>query len=117
MPSWPLMKRTKSERRWAEFSITHQGHDSQRPIQGQAPPPSNSLRGESIFQANQPWPVPRGHTAHVLEDLLIVGQHPALSLQIVDEGIWPPTLGRVFGSSFAGPRFWHGGVMLRRAEF
>ena len=32
---------------------------------------------------------------------------------------WPPTRRRirtVSRSSFAGPRFWHGGVMLRRAE-
>ena len=68
-------------------------------------------------QAVQPGPVPGGSTAHVLEDLLAVGQHPALSLQIVGEGIWPPTLGRVFRSSFAGPGFWHSGVILRRAEF
>ena len=33
---------------------------------------------------------------------------------------WPPTHGRIrtmIRSPFAGPRFWHGGVMLRRAEF
>ena len=69
----------------------------------------------------QPGPVPRGPAAHVLEDLLAVGQPPALGLQVVGVG--------VAGHRHAGvsigfpallslaPRFWHGGMMLRRAEF
>ena len=32
-------------------------------------------------------PVPRGSAAHVLEDLLAVGQHPALVLQVVCVGV------------------------------
>ena len=54
--------------------------------------------------ATQPRPVPIGPAAHVLKDLLAVDQHPALRLQVV-------------GVGFAGPRFWHGRVMLRWAEF
>ena len=54
--------------------------------------------------ATQPRPVPIGLAAHVLKDLLAVDQHPALRLQVV-------------GVGFAGPRFWHGGVMLRWVEF
>ena len=61
-----------------------------------------------------------GPAADVLEDLLAVCRHPAVGVQVVSRRRrWPPTPGRirtVFRSSFAGPRSWHGGVMLRRAE-
>ena len=56
------------------------------------------------LQAIQPRPVPRGLADHILKDLLAVGQRPALGLQVVYVSV-------------AGPRFCHGDVMLRRAEF
>ena len=42
---------------------------------------------EGSLQAIQPRPVPRGPAPHVLEDLLAVGQHPALVLQVVGVGV------------------------------
>ena len=44
-------------------------------------------RLEGGLQAIQPRPVPRGPAPHVLEDLLAVGQHPALVLQVVGVGV------------------------------
>ena len=69
------------------------------------------------LQETQPGPVPGSLAASVLEDLLAVGQHPARISKLFASA---PIRGRsriVFRSSFSGPRFWHGGVMLRRAEF
>ena len=72
-------------------------------------------------QAVQPGPVPRGPAAHVLEDLLAVGQHPALGLRVVGVGVaghrhTGVSIGFPALLSLA-PRFWHGGMMLRWAEF
>ena len=68
------------------------------------------------LQAIKPRPIPRGPAPHILEDLLAVGQHPALDFP----SCWrqrrrPPPCGRIHGvfrSSFAGPRFWHAGLIL-----
>ena len=78
-------------------------------------------RLEGGLQAIQPRPIPRGPAPHVLEDLLAVGTAPSAdSPGCWRRRRWLSTRGRirtVFCSSFAGPRLWHGGMMLRWAEF
>ena len=71
--------------------------------------------------AVQPGPVPRGPTGHILKHLLAVSQEGELGLQVVDVGFLGYRLAGVSRHSCAGlslaPRYWHGGVMLPRAEF
>ena len=59
---------------------------------------------KGILQAIQPGPVPGGPAAHVLEDLLPVGQDASLRAEVV-------------GIGAAGPRFWHDGTILTPPEF
>ena len=69
------------------------------------------------LQETQPGPVPGSLAASVLEDLLAVGQHPARISKLFASA---PIRGRsrvVFRSSFPGPRFWHGDLILRLPEF
>ena len=68
-------------------------------------------------QEIQPGPVPGSLAASVLEDLLAGGQHPAGISKLLASA---PIRGRsciVFRSSFSGPRFWHGDLILRLPEF
>ena len=79
-------------------------HLGQRPASGPAPPPSHSSLERGILQAIQPGPVPGGPAAHILEDLLPVGQDASLRAEVV-------------GIGAAAPRFWHDGTILTLPEF